>query len=100
MESPFWLTKELPAYFRITRETLRQWIRDLGVPAPIHNAGQPRGPSRYDRAACLSGRRPPRSAPSGPASLGKRGRSAGHCRQGEGSRLRPGALFARGTAGC
>jgi hypothetical protein len=54
MESPYWLTKEVLAYFRITRETLRRWIRDLGFPAPIHNPGQPRGPSRYDRAACLS----------------------------------------------
>lgn len=54
MESPYWLTKEVLAYFRISRETLRRWVRDLEFPRPVHNDGQPRGPSRYNKTECLA----------------------------------------------
>ena len=47
VECPYWVTKEVRAYFNVSRETIRRWIRDLGFPAPVHNEGQPRGPSRY-----------------------------------------------------
>jgi hypothetical protein len=53
MESPYWLTKEVLAYFRISRETLRRWRCDLDFPEAVHNSGQPRGPCRFDKAAVL-----------------------------------------------
>ncbi len=54
MESPYWVTKEVRAYFRISRQTLDRWRKTLGFPAPIHNVGHPRGPCRYDKAAVLA----------------------------------------------
>jgi hypothetical protein len=54
MESPYWVTKEVLAYFRIARETLRRWRRDLGFPDVVHNEGHPRGPCRFYKAEVLA----------------------------------------------
>ena len=47
MESPYWVTKEVLAYFKRSRQTLDRWRRQFGFPEPVHFAGHPRGPCHY-----------------------------------------------------
>jgi predicted DNA-binding transcriptional regulator AlpA len=47
MESPFWPTKKVQAYFDISRATLTRWRDDKGFPPAVHFGGHPRGPCRF-----------------------------------------------------
>lgn len=54
MQSPYWVTKEVQAYFNVHRNTIVRWRRELWFPEPVHNEGQPRGPCRYVIAEVLA----------------------------------------------
>jgi predicted DNA-binding transcriptional regulator AlpA len=55
MESPYWVTKEVQAYFNVSRQTIDRWRKPpLGFPEPVHNVGHPRGPCRYLKAEVLA----------------------------------------------
>jgi hypothetical protein len=54
MESPYWLTGEVLAYFRITRSTLQRWRKSQGFPEPVHFRVDGRDPAYYAITECIS----------------------------------------------
>lgn len=47
VETPYWKTGEVLAYFKISRETLRRWRKKRGFPEPIHFRDDGRDPAYY-----------------------------------------------------
>lgn len=54
VESPYWITSEVLAYFRITRATLCRWRIGRGFPEPLHHRADRKDPAKYIVAECLA----------------------------------------------
>jgi len=58
MDSPYWTTDEVCRYFRIKRQTLDRWRRQLAFPKPRHHGGHPQGRCMFDKSEVLAWDRP------------------------------------------